>query len=937
MKIIHVCLLFLLDLGNVWNKKIILTDKTGACSMKRVDQVYEAVKHLEKLNNTSPTAEDVGAYLHLDRTSASRYLNKLVRSGKIFKIDGRPVEFSSSEKSIPKARVDEREPQNTNIKAEDNIVGSDRSLQVPMQQAKAAILYPPRGLHTLLLGETGVGKSMFAEFMYRFAVQSGMIKETATFIRFNCADYAENPQLVMAQIFGVKKGAYTGADKDKEGLLIQADGGVLFLDEVHRLSPQGQEMLFTFIDKGTFRRLGETEGIETADVQIIAATTEDPSSFLLRTFTRRIPMVITLPALRDRSFEERMALIDTFLKLEAKRIGKSVYVNKNSLISFLLYDCPNNIGQLRSDIQLACAKAFLKYKSKDENYILITQSDLPQHVKRGHMKIQDHREAIDYLLKSNEDIFRYHSDDRNALQMDVQVESEPFYEQIEERVSNLKSTGMDSRQIHEILNGDIESHFNKLFESLPNQQRKEEVAKLVDAKTLDFTELTLKRAGQMLDKSYDESILFSLALHLHGSIDRIRTGQTIFHPQLNTIRVNYPDAFMAAMDIAKEMDHVFKIQTPLDEIGYIAMFLAADPEEVLNSEEPKVGIVVLMHGPSTASSMVQVANTLLGKEHARALDMPLSMKAEDMYEVAKEEVIKANTGRGVLLMVDMGSLVNFGSLIGDETGIGVRTIDMTSTAIVIEACRKAVLGRELGEIHQACSSTLGRAVEQAPIDKTDRTDLIITACFTGEGASEKLRKIVELHIGEGSDIGVKSLNILNKKEFIKKLDKLRLEHRILAVVSTIDLKIERYPLIPAVELLTGKGTELLQSILEHEVVYKQIGGSLKNHLQLLDGEEAVERSLIALSDLEVQLGIQVKHDVKTGILLHMGFMLDRVKAGEQLRSFDNLDLYKETNKKAFDLVRQGLRSLEEAFDLSIDEHEAAYITRMLLENEADTV
>ena len=905
--------------------------------MKRVDQVFEAVKHLEQLNKEKPTAEDVGAYLHLDRTSASRYLNKLVRQGQIFKIDGRPVQFSSTAYGNPVRQNVSKGPAYKSKDAEEIIVGSDRSLQVPIQQAKAAILYPPRGLHTLLLGETGVGKSMFAEFMYKFAVQSGMIEQEAEFIRFNCADYAENPQLVMAQIFGVKKGAYTGADKDKEGLIKQASGGVLFLDEVHRLSPQGQEMLFTFIDKGTFRRLGETEEVERADVQIIAATTEDPSSFLLKTFTRRIPMVITLPALKDRSFEERMGLIDSFLKLEAKRIGKSVYVNKNSLISLLLYDCPNNIGQLRSDIQLACAKAFLKFKSKDENYILITQSDLPQHVKRGHMKIQDHRDSIDYLLKSNEDIFRYHSEDQVSHPINSDLEAEPFYEQIEERVSSLKSTGMDSRQIHEILNGDIESHFNKLFDSVSNQQRKEEVAKLVDSQTLDFTEQALVRAGHMLNKDYDESILFSLALHIHGSVERIRTGQTIFHPQLNTIRVNFPDAFMAAMDIAKEMDRVFKIQTPLDEIGYIAMFLAVDPDEVLSSEEPKVGVVVLMHGPSTASSMVQVANTLIGKEHAIGLDMPLSMKAEEMYEIAKEEVIRANTGRGVLLMVDMGSLVNFASLIADDTGIAVKTVDMTSTPIVIEACRKSVLGRELSEIYSACQSSLGRQVEKIPLKNESRSDLIITACFTGEGASQKLRKIVELQVGASSDIEVKSLNILNKKEFLKKLDALRADHRILAVVSTIDMKLERYPLIPAVDLLSGKGAKTLQAILEHEIVYKQIGISLKNHLQFLDGEQAVEKSLVTLTDLEVQLGIHIKHDVKTGILLHMGFMLDRIKSGEQLRSFDNLNEYKKMHRGAFDLVKQGLKSLEEAFDLTIDEHETAYITRMLMENESETV
>ncbi len=900
--------------------------------MKRVDQVLEAVKALEANHNSSVTAEDVGAYLHLDRSSASRYLNKLAKAGTLVKLDGRPVQFTS--KRLQKADVPPRDSadQTLALSAQESIVGSDRSLQVPMQQAKAAILYPPSGLHTLLLGETGVGKSMFAEFMYRFSIQSGMIGTDAPFTRFNCADYADNPQLVMAQIFGVRKGAYTGADKDKDGLLKQSDGGVLFLDEVHRLSPQGQEMLFTFIDKGTFRRLGETEALERATVQIIAATTEDPSSFLLKTFTRRIPMVITLPALRDRTFDERMALIDAFLKMEAKRIGKSVYVNKNSLISLLLYECPNNIGQLRSDIQLACAKAFLKYKSKDENYILITQSDLPQHVKRGYMKIQEHRDEIDYLIKSSEDIFRYHADtfmEENALTPSGPV---LFYEHIEERVSNLKSTGMDSRQIHEILNGDIETHFQNLIKGMDNQQRKEEISKLVAPEILEFAEHILNRAATMLTRSYDEGVLFPLALHLHGSIERIRTGQPIFHPQLNVIRVNFPDAFMAAMDAAKEMDRLFNIQTPLDEIGYIAMFLAADFDAVLGSEEAKVGVLVLMHGPSTASSMVQVANALVGKDHAVGLDMPLSVKAQDMYEIVKKEVRRVNTGRGVLLLVDMGSLSNFGALIAEELGVSIKTVDMVSTPIVIEASRKAVLGRELSEIYRSCQSAMGRAVSEQRREEQDKSDLIITACFTGEGASERLRKIVETRIQDIQGIEVKSLNILNKKEFIKRLDALHQEHRILAVVSTIDMVLDQYPLIHAVELLTGTGISRLEEIVSHEVAYRQMGVSLKNHLKGVDGKEAIYTSLDALSEMERELGVQIEHDVKTGILLHMGFMLERIRSGESLRSFEHLQTYKKEHERAYEVVQKALQSIESHFQLHIDEHETAYITRMIVEN-----
>ena len=75
--------------------------------------------------------------------------------------------------------------------------------------------------------------------------------------------------MLFGHIFGVRQGAYTGALEDTPGLIAKADGGILFLDEIHRLPPEGQEMLFTFIDKGTFRPLGESDKVSEANVQII--------------------------------------------------------------------------------------------------------------------------------------------------------------------------------------------------------------------------------------------------------------------------------------------------------------------------------------------------------------------------------------------------------------------------------------------------------------------------------------------------------------------------------------------------------------------------------------------------------------------------------------------------------------------------------------------
>ena len=100
---------------------------------------------------------------------------------------------------------------------------------------------------------------MFASLMHNYALEMKVKSEDSPFIVFNCADYSNNPQLLTSQLFGVKKGAYTGAESDKVGLIEQANGGILFLDEIHRLPPEGQEALFIFLDSGTFRRIGDSE------------------------------------------------------------------------------------------------------------------------------------------------------------------------------------------------------------------------------------------------------------------------------------------------------------------------------------------------------------------------------------------------------------------------------------------------------------------------------------------------------------------------------------------------------------------------------------------------------------------------------------------------------------------------------------------------------
>ncbi len=404
--------------------------------MLRKDRVFEALRLLcaqrpaqgsVLRRHAGFSAEEVAARAVVDRTNASRDLNLLALDSENGKRrndrNGLPSAqkvFSHSTDAPGASTIVSAEPRlvvqepgklpavvasiqvGAVATSFETLIGSDEGLKVAIQQAKAAMLYPPHGLHTLLCGPSGVGKTTFARLMHAFALELEALPADAPFISFNCADYAANPQLLMAHLFGVVRGAYTGADRDRKGLVEQAHRGILFLDEVHRLPPEGQEMLFHLMDRERFRRLGEiTE--RHSSLLLLAATTEDAGTALLPTFRRRIPMTINLPDLGERSITERYELLRAFFTTECSSIGANIHVEPQVLRALLLYECPGNVGQLRTDVQLACAHAYLEYRTGNLLDLNVHLGLLPDHVRVGLLRTAElHRilEPVLHLLEA---------------------------------------------------------------------------------------------------------------------------------------------------------------------------------------------------------------------------------------------------------------------------------------------------------------------------------------------------------------------------------------------------------------------------------------------------------------------------------------------------------------------------------------------------------
>lgn len=709
-----------------------------------------------------------------------------------------------------------------------SFIGSDGSLKPQIYQAKAAVLYPPHGLHTLIIGPTGIGKTSLAEAMYSFAIESKRLDPNAPFVVFNCADYSENPQLLLSQLFGHTKGAFTGASTAKEGLVNKANGGILFLDEVHRLPSEGQELLFYLLDKGKFRRLGETETDRTSNVMIIAATTEDIESTLLLTFRRRIPMIIELPPLSVRPIVERYAIIKDFFRKECERIGIKIKVTQQALRALLVYDCPGNVGQLRSDIQVACARGFLAYIGLQKQNVEITLMDLPVYIRRGSLKIIT---DIENFLNSDFVVAPGKIETTELYEDDLYIMPKEIYKYIERKYHELENQGLDSTVIKRIIGEKLDSRFQKFVEQYQNNQRlvsKKELESVLDSKIVDLSFQVTKIAEQHLGK-IDHHLFYYLAIHLNAAIERVKQGKLIINPRLDKVKKEYTLEFKIAKEMIKVVNTSSGYNMPEDETGFIAMYLrtVTHPMDITKGH---VGVIVITHG-LVAQSIVDVVNRLLGINHALAINMRLDEKPESALQKTIEVVKKIDEGKGVLILVDMGSLINFGEIIMERTGVTVKVLDRVDTIMVLEAVRRAILpDANIYDIARSISkNTLAiDNVTYNPINNL-KERIILTTCITGEGTALEVKKHLENKFANLiNNITIQPIGGIGEENLHKKLDKIKNEKEILAIIGTLDPKENGIPFISVEKILNGSETEIFKKILARDTPNQSISNNTNN-------------------------------------------------------------------------------------------------------------
>ncbi|MBS4803527.1 MAG: PRD domain-containing protein [Clostridium sp.] len=696
-------------------------------------------------------------------------------------------------------------------------------------------------------------------------------------------------------------------------------------------------MLFLYIDKKKFRRLGEVSSERTSNVLIIAATTENPNSMLLTTFIRRIPAIVKIPNLNDRSLSEKLMLVTSLYDNEARKVNMPIIASKDCLSDLMLYNPKGNIGQLSSDIQLSVARAYLDSKMNNLDKVYITKESLPLYTSNTLTNIDiSTRQKVELLLDKDEYRFLPKLDFKKNINTPSYDFIKFFNTQFEEN-KDLKKAFSDYTQL-------IAKSFvlENIFPDFIDDEISEIVSTLSDILYED------------LNLIIDKSSYIALALYLKNLKDYDNINSTPTALELSEISSEIKNI---SKKLIKILEGRFNIYCPTSELNNLMVII-----DSLKSKEifEPVGVMIAAHGDSIATDIANVANDLLSINFALSVDMPLTENPNNILSLIIEKLKGKSFKRGLILFADMGSLTNLDESIKKETGINVVTLQSINILLVIEAIRKSIfLKNDLEDIlhdllwaNNKLNYSFNKKIENYL--SINKKNVIYTVCNSGEGIANYLKKSIEdlLKTNNIFNVEIIPLSIENKKKLRDIIKQTSIDKRALAIIGSVNPDNSDIPFISLEDILLNSGINKLLNILgikekpsSNKIVKsitKEISiditcDAVNKYLTILSGDKIKYHILEFINIIETELNIDIANSSLSKIFIHVSCVIERILLKDfVLTSHEEISSYKKKNEKYISLIQKAFVSIIDTFNISIPDNELYFICEIIKEAERES-
>lgn len=865
--------------------------------MEAKEEIYQYIR--KNIKEDGVTAQSIAEIFGIKRNVASHYLNLLEKEGKLQKGTNRPVHFSIPTDTEKKAEecnnmIDERPVAQKEVSVFSKFIGYNGSMEQVIEKCKAAVNYPVNGLTMIICGASGVGKSYLASLIHQYAVESGAVEKNAPFVVLNCADYANNSELLSSVLFGHVKGAFTGANEEKQGLLAEADGGYLFLDEVHNLSAENQEKLFLFIDSQKYRMLGDSKNWQTAKVRLLFATTEDIHSTLLATFRRRIPFEIRIPDFLERSYGERFLLVSSFFQNEAEILKKNICVDSEYFRRMLNLHEEGNIGAVKSKIKVLCAQA---YSQQREEELRITTPG---------------KESSDSFY------FYWNRPEKKKWMSSYQIFS---------NITGCFVPGMNYSKIEEVLDLFLQTITRRLEENkkennfceIPPFRHYEEkcrnsINKILKSYGYRLNELEIDEFYKMVIAVLFDETFFGAAFKISGyEKKKYRKYEVMISRILDAVLEDYNDN-------VREF-----LQT-------ILTVWLSDKVKV----KSKINALILMHGEHSASSMASLANEMIGDYVYEAFDMPIQVHTEDLIVKVNDYVRDIETNEGLVLLVDMGSLERMYDKISRNVDGDLVIVNNVSTAFALELGFSLFDKADIYRITQMDMSQFNMKMQY--YKGLSQKPNIIVSCISGEGIAVEIKEILSRYVNT-DEIDILTMDY---SELKKQLNRGSAEdfHNTIVVFTTTPLSSTVVPVMNVEDLVNGfTNPSFPEFMLNKENVREFTNDIIKlftlkgvaSRLRFLNPEVVMQEVDQVICGYENYYHVQLPNFLRINLFLHTSIMIERVLVKEESGKIDSIDTegINEESRKFIEVSKDIFKSIMMKYKIEISDAEYLLLYQIL--------